>query len=429
MTAEKLVVIMLFLPVGTVILLYLFRHPEIAFALFIFAYVMEGGQCLLYIPLSAIMLVIAGAGFLLPVALGCGAHFRLDASDLCLWCFIIILFAGSYLVPSPQYGLEKATRFFTAVFAPYMLARIFMRRYDQLQYFLSGILVTASLVGFTLIITSAVTGDIGRLYFFEANPIPVAVLLSIGLIIAVIGTLGDLWGNSRLGRAYSAAIIPMLLYSLLLTASRGPLIAMVLGLASYFAVRAKSIWRLNLRIALAGGVVLVAWALRSRIWRFLLHRVPIPNIYYYNPTFILEGLPTLERLEKYSAAIALFKQSPLLGVGTSGFGQLTDLGYPHNIFLEIAVENGLFGLMVFGFFLMVVAHRGSRYLMFYLPRLDKQMQSIGLAVIMITVSLLVEKQFSFALDMNKDLFTFLGLMVNLPTMAPGSGYSRSASGE
>jgi hypothetical protein len=53
------------------------------------------------------------------------------------------------------------------------------------------------------------------------------------------------------------------------------------------------------------------------------------------------------------------------------------------------------------------------------------MQGAGLIVIVITISLLIEKQFSFALDMNKDLFTFLGLVVNLPTMVSSGKYPRN----
>jgi O-antigen ligase len=216
----------------------------------------------------------------------------------------------------------------------------------------------------------------------------------------------------------------VLLYGLLLTASRGPLIALAIGLVSYYVFRGQSIWRVNLRLALTSTVIIIAITFGSTIWN-LFQITTIPNIYYYNPEFVLRGLPTLERLEKYSTAITLFKQNPLLGVGTNGYELLTEFGYPHNIFLEIAVENGLLGLIAFGCFLMFVSRQGFRYVKFHLPKLNKQMQGAGLIVIVITISLLIEKQFSFALDMNKDLFTFLGLVVNLPTMVSSGKYPRN----
>jgi O-antigen ligase len=300
-----------------------------------------------------------------------------------------------------------------------------MKRYDQLKRFLVAILGIASGVAIALIALSVLQKSSGRMYFLEANPIPVAVLFSVGLIVAIIGTLDHLWGNSKLGKAYSVIISPVLLYGLLLTASRGPLIALAIGLASYYVFRGQSIRRMNLRLALTSTAIIIVIILSSTIWNLFSQITTIPNIYYYNPEFILRGPPTLERLEKYSAAIALFKQNPLLGMGTNGFELLTEFGYPHNIFLEVAVENGLLGLIAFGYFLMFVSRQGFRYVKFHLPKLNKQMQSAGLIVIAITISLLIEKQFSFALDMNKDLFTFLGLVVNLPTMVSSGEYSRN----
>jgi O-antigen ligase len=336
----------------------------------------------------------------------------------------MILFIGSYLAPDPQYGFMKAGRFFMAVFVPYVLTRVFMKRYDQLKRFLVAILGIASGVAIALIALSALQKSSGRMYFLEANPIPVAVLFSVGLIVAIIGALEHLWGDSKLGKVYSIIIIPVLLYGLLLTASRGPLIALAIGLVSYYVFRGQSIWRVNLRLALTSTVIIIAITFGSTIWN-LFQITTIPNIYYYNPEFVLRGLPTLERLEKYSTAITLFKQNPLLGVGTNGYELLTEFGYPHNIFLEIAVENGLLGLIAFGCFLMFVSRQGFRYVKFHLPKLNKQMQGAGLIVIVITISLLIEKQFSFALDMNKDLFTFLGLVVNLPTMVSSGKYPRN----
>jgi O-antigen ligase len=416
--------LILLLPVEIVIFLCLFCYPEITFAVFIFSYVVEGGQRLLYVPLSAIMLVITAAGFLLPITLGRKTYFKLNASDLSLWLFVMILFIGSYLAPDPQYGFMKAGRFFMAVFVPYVLTRVFMKRYDQLKRFLVAILGIASGVAIALIALSALQKSSGRMYFLEANPIPVAVLFSVGLIVAIIGALEHLWGDSKLGKVYSIIIIPVLLYGLLLTASRGPLIALAIGLVSYYVFRGQSIWRVNLRLALTSTVIIIAITFGSTIWN-LFQITTIPNIYYYNPEFVLRGLPTLERLEKYSTAITLFKQNPLLGVGTNGYELLTEFGYPHNIFLEIAVENGLLGLIAFGCFLMFVSRQGFRYVKFHLPKLNKQMQGAGLIVIVITISLLIEKQFSFALDMNKDLFTFLGLVVNLPTMVSSGKYPRN----
>ena len=41
---------------------------------------------------------------------------------------------------------------------------------------------------------------------------------------------------------------------------------------------------------------------------------------------------------------------------------------------------------------------------------------MGLIILVIGVSLFVERQFSFGLDMHKDLFVFFGLIINLSSL-------------
>ncbi|MCD6318040.1 O-antigen ligase family protein, partial [Candidatus Aerophobetes bacterium] len=125
------------------------------------------------------------------------------------------------------------------------------------------------------------------------------------------------------------------------------------------------------------------------------------------------GMSTMQRKEAYSLAVTLFMQRPLLGIETGGFPG----GYPHNIFLEIATENGLVGLIIFICFLFAIARIGFRYLISYFSRLDRQSRITALIILTVSLSLFVEKQFSYGLDMHKDLFAFLGLVVNLPLIA------------
>jgi O-antigen ligase len=56
--------------------------------------------------------------------------------------------------------------------------------------------------------------------------------------------------------------------------------------------------------------------------------------------------------------IPVMKSNIITGIGTGGFSKLVTGGdfriYPHNIFAELLLENGIFGLSVFGFFLFLV---------------------------------------------------------------------------
>jgi hypothetical protein len=65
-------------------------------------------------------------------------------------------------------------------------------------------------------------------------------------------------------------------------------------------------------------------------------------------------------------------------------------------------------------FVIPLLNIGRYYSILYLPKLDEYSKNIGLIILTLSVTLFIEKQFSYGLDMHKDLFVFLGLMVNLP---------------
>ena len=75
-------------------LVFLFRHPEISFALFIAAYALKGGINLGFFNLTAILLIVSVLGFFLPVLLGKELKFRIRAADIWLGLFMAILIAG-----------------------------------------------------------------------------------------------------------------------------------------------------------------------------------------------------------------------------------------------------------------------------------------------------------------------------------------------
>ena len=406
----EFILIAVLILVAVIALVYLLRYPEIALGIFLFSYVIEGGMSLpWFLNLTLVMFVIAVLGFIAQLTIGKKNNFRLQSVDFWLLGFIIILFAGSYLVPNPEAGFIKALRFATIVFFPYLLARVFFNECAQIYRFLKTILVLAAIICIALIAISIKQGITGRMALFEANEIPTATLFAVGLVLTVIEAMMPSQRNWKLDRILYVAIIPVFLYGIFLTGVRGPLIAAVVGLALYFFIGFLKRITPKFRVACITALILI-------IIGFYYLGDRLPNIEAYSLTTIREGLSTAERLEQYSLVRNLFSQSPLLGVGTNGFEQLTGWGYPHNIFMEVAVENGLIGLIFFGTFLGIVGWYGFRFLAFYYRRLDMPKQKIGLIILTISLVLLVGRQFSFGLDMHKDLFVFLALIVNLPVI-------------
>ena len=396
--------------VGLCILRFLLRHPEITFALFIFSYVIEGGGMIPGpIDLTPILLFISLVGFFLPAIMRNSIQYSSKPSDIWLLIFLILLVGGSYLAPDSQSGVKKAILFATAVILPYMIARIFLKTNKQIKVFLITILGLAAGIAVILTYMSFLpTYTRGRLMLFEANPIPTATLFAVGLVIAVIGLSSDLLSKSRQNKAICIAIIPFCLFGILLSGVRGPLISVIVGLSLYIFIRYA--WQPRVWICIMGIALFLLLTLNIS-YPYIASRVP--NIRDYSPEALIQGRSFKERLERYQAAIRLSAQSPLLGSGTDSYRQLTEYSYPHNIFLEIVSENGLIGLLVFVCFLGSIAWPGFRYLATQYSRLDPHERAIGLVVLVVSLTLLVEKQFSYNLTMHKELFAFLGIAVNL----------------
>jgi len=98
--------------IGLCIFRFLFHRPEITFALFLFSYVIEGGDLIPGpIDLTPILLFISFAGFFLPAIMRNSIQYSSKISDIWLMIFLIVLVGGSYLSPDSQSGVEKAILF------------------------------------------------------------------------------------------------------------------------------------------------------------------------------------------------------------------------------------------------------------------------------------------------------------------------------
>lgn len=411
--ALELIFLVLLIPFGTIAAIFLFRNPEVAFGLFAYAYVIKGGE-LLPDPfnLTAILLIIAATGFLLPVLVAeRKIRFKPESSDFWLWIFVIIVIAGSYLVPSPEGGFVKSLRFIAIVVVPYFLARMFLTDFAKIRNFLATILISASTVAIFMVATwvlgyAKMHG--GRVLLLEANPIPVATFFATGTILAIGGVFGNIFGKKY--RLFLVALIPLLLFAMLSTGIRGQLIGLIVGLAFYLSiVLIKKPRLLGCTIALgipAAFIAIINW---NTLYQILSENVP--NFSAYTLTTITTGTSTAHRLEQIGLTVELFLKHPIMGAGTGGFAYYTRWGYPHNIILEVLSESGLIGLMVFLGFLFAVAFKAFK-IIFNLRYLDELHRSIGLVILTVAITLFTGRLFSYGLDGNKDLFIFLALIIN-----------------
>ncbi|GHT33576.1 hypothetical protein AGMMS49574_19540 [Bacteroidia bacterium] len=132
-------------------------------------------------------------------------------------------------------------------------------------------------------------------------------------------------------------------YILLRSGSRGPLVALIAVLIFFYGFRTKNI-RLNfMRIIFILGLLIIFSGLLIQILNFI---SPL------SVSRIVEGvqgndLSIINRQESYNWFISQIKENIIFG---SQFARLSNTNYPgyaHNIFLDILLGFGIFGLLLF----------------------------------------------------------------------------------
>lgn len=274
--------------------------------------------------------------------------------------FGLVLILGSIWTPSPIYARMKLIVYWTTnmflLVGGFMIARAHAgeqraladERFDRL---LAALLVFALLVALAglLNLHFQFYRITQRMSFLGLNPIWVARISALGLF-ALLGLL-------KLGRIRPlTAIIPvgMLAAVFILAGSRGPMIGIILVLALWglLQVRRSFIYRFRIifaSVAAAGiALLLMPDTIRDRFLR------PFGG-----------DMSDFARLGIVGVARDAFAQVPLEGLGTGGFSHLFRMGdiraYPHNVFAEVVVENGLPGILALLFFLgaaVVIGMRG-----------------------------------------------------------------------
>lgn len=388
------------IPIGLLVTYYLLKYPEVSFALFISAYVLKGGINIGYFNLTAILLIITILGFLFPVLKGKKFEYHIKTPDLWFFLFMIILIAGILWSPDYIIGIKKAWRVFVLTFTSYFIARLFLNQIMQIKRFLGTLLISASLIGIILMIKSyLINFRGGRLQFFEANPIPEASLLGIGVLIAIISVIENSFKN-RWVKWLITGIIPVLFYGILLTGSRGPLVSTIIAIIFYllikFREKPKFVFTFSLLVAMLFLVIIN------------FNILPEGVLNRFNPLTWMESESSIERMSLYKLTWETILKNPLTGAGTGA------IYIAENIFFEVLSNVGIIGLILFIMFLYSVGRKGGRYLTTIYPHQDITERGIGLMVLVISIALFIDKQVSYELAGNKDLFIFLGIIMNLP---------------
>lgn len=167
--------------------------------------------------------------------------------------------------------------------------------------------------------------------------------------------------------AVSLGLALLATITLFLTGCRGSYIGMMVIITGMFAVSAKYLWQNYKKIYLSvvGGVLAFATAalllvssLRARVLSIFAMRQDSSNSFRFNV---------------YNSSVDMFKDNWLLGIGVGNqnfreiYGLYMKTGFDalsaYNIFLEIAVESGIFALIAFVGFLITLIKNAVSFIL------------------------------------------------------------------
>jgi O-antigen ligase len=198
----------------------------------------------------------------------------------------------------------------------------------------------------------------------------------------------------------------LLVAPLLLSGSRGGMIAALIAAAAVLAVP----W-CNAEVRRAKVAVLVLLVLGVAAYS-LLEAMPserLPSAVSRYNSLVSElpgGLSVAARREAVSVAWGMFLQSPVWGHGVGAFSTRDALEYPHNVFLELLSETGLLGALIF----LALCLAAALSLMRLLRASEPPARAAAVWLLGMVAFIGVASQVSGDLYATRYLFVFLGMV-------------------
>lgn len=255
---------------------------------------------------------------------------------------------------SPNYGFQKCSRFITLGLVAFVSPIIFIRRLKDAKVLLLIVFIASLMVSIGTIMAPRVlvlrefAG--GRGTFLESSPPHAATQMAIGAIIAF--AFAVMSYTPTLLRIICLALVPLIMYGMILTKSRGPFLGLSVMLATALVVYRKVVSRAWTPLIITGmviGVVVVFVKLPPLITE------RITNVWTR-----AQGMRQAaeSRTVHFVWTLERVPQRLVFGHGTGAWG--ADWSgedrreHPHNIILEVLYEQGLVGATIISVFLAYI---------------------------------------------------------------------------
>lgn len=217
---------------------------------------------------------------------------------------------------------------------------------------ISTILKANVIIGIFLIILSFLTGQVLSTlrWSISTNVSPLSIAYSSG--IAALCAVG-LALEKKINTVVAICVGLGSLYIILLSGSRGPLIALVLSLVLLILLN-KTRKNILMKVLIIIVFLLGGW----EIFRRFLSQYASNRFFdlVYLTTNPSTNVDSLSRIEIWKRSISLWLDHPWVGNGVGYYALIDPVRkYSHNFLLEILVEMGIIGLLLFLTFLLALA--------------------------------------------------------------------------
>ena len=393
----------------------------ILFYVLVGAHLPQGGTTLLVTVWLVLAIVLALAR---PDPLRAPVRLAIDGGGIALAVLGALVVVGTASSLSPQYAGVKTQLFLVEGLVPFAAGLVVALGRRSLLllfriYAVGGVLT--SLYGVWLLLAGgAVETNQNRFTIGQqVNPIGFARSMAETLIILIVLLVDARTTRTRVLLALAA--IPVVI-AMLGAGSRGPTIGLVAAFAALVAVRHGSgpaFRRLvaSLLAIVALGAVAVALVVPAQTAGRAL------SIF----TGKDESGDSATRFQLWGQAIDYLPGNPwrfVTGIGTGSFAALSpDEDYPHNMVLEVLLEQGLAGFLALMIFLVVALRKSWR-----LGRLPDDDGTIGSLVFALVVFAVVAAMFSGDIGANGAVFLWSGVAAGLVARVRASRGAES-SGE
>lgn len=417
-------IMMVIIPLGFIILWLLINNPAIALMILSLTAIIKG-YLINYFPVVEVVDITVIATLIIWLGLVkilLEGNWKLPSEPTSIvYLFLIfgLLLGISYMyTASPDYGFRKILRFNTFAVTMFISPLLIIKsptdskRLLSYFYFLLVIIIGIMLLQFVYFLKwgdfAIVLAYWNRISIPGANPIQVSRYLAIGAAMMI----ALLIRNRPSQSLHYFAILFVILLSIILSGSRGPLVSIIIGSIVYAILyeRKHSSRIFGYGILAIGTIITLLLVLpESLTQRFF-------DISQGSVIMTQQGVRRIStiatRYEFWSMSIEAWFSSItsfFIGLGAGGFSSLFIWRdwhwYPHNLFFEIIAELGLIGLVIGVLFIIKsyqIINKGIQRGSF------TDHSSLWVAG---TVVMFIAAQFSGDINDNRILWMFIGISI------------------